>query len=317
LGRGGLLVHPDVEGLSDWYQPGVDLLTYRLGDFGDLFDRIDWALDNEIGRRLIAAHGRANVQERDLYEHRMTSIRRLVAARHDLSDWTGPLTISNQGVVGQFHIDRPGDGIVFEETWRQNQYGFTRQEMIGREVLDIGANVGDFSIWAALAGARKVWAYEPDPDNLAQLRRNLEANPRAWAATEVVSEAVWSDTGEVWLTGSQGSVHTGGTPPATLVGPETPVVARHVDEVLLRAGTSLFVKIDCEGCEYDVFRAVSAGALRRVDRIVMEWHSGNGFGGDRTDDWGRMVATLAAEGHVTTMGQPALGGLLHWRRYGT
>ncbi len=315
LGRGGLLVHPYVDGIGDWYRPGLDLLTYRLGDWADLFEKIDWALDNEIGRHLIARTGRATVVDRDLYEHRMGAVEKLVAARSDLSDWSGPLTITNDAVVGTFEVRRPGDGIVFEETWRQNQYGFTREEVVDREVLDVGANVGDFSIWAALAGARKVWAYEPDPANLVELRKNLALNPRA-STVEVVSEAVWSETGDVWLTDEQGSVRID-EPPDALVGPERSVVSRHVDEVLLRAGTSLFVKIDCEGCEYDVIRAVSAGALRRADRIVMEWHSGERFGGDRTGDWGRMVATLAAEGEVTTMGQPALGGMLRWRRYGT
>jgi FkbM family methyltransferase len=315
LGRGGFLIHPDVEGLDDWYEPGRDLATYPLGDFDGLFHEIDGALADEIGRRKIATTGRALVLSHDLYEHRMVELRRLVAARGDLSDWRGPLTVANQGVVGEFEVRRPGDGIVFEETWRQNQYGFRREEMVGRTVLDIGANVGDFAIWAALAGATKVWAYEPDPANRAEMEANLRLNPRA-ATVEVVGEAAWSASGEVWLTAEQGSVKVI-DPPDTLTGPERPVDARHVDEVLARAGSSLIVKIDCEGCEYDVFRAVTAGQLRRADRIVMEWHSGDGFGGDRTEDWGRMVATLAAEGEVTTMGQPKLGGMLRWRRYGT
>jgi FkbM family methyltransferase len=313
LGRGGFLIHPDVDGLRDWYSP-EELTTYPLWDFDALFVEIEKALANEIDRRKVAAAGRARVLSRDLYEHRMESVRKLVAARGDLSDWVGPLTLGNQGVVGNFEVRRAGDGIVFEETWRQNQYGFLREEMIGRTVLDIGANVGDFSIWAALAGAKQVWAYEPDPRNLEELRANLAMNPRAGAVV-VVAEAVWAQSGEVWITNEQGSVKVV-EPPEDLTGPERSVTARHVDEALARAGVGLFVKIDCEGCEYDLFEAVSSGQLRRADRIVMEWHSGAGFGGDRTEDWGRMLAVLAADGKVEALGQPKMGGLIHWRRYG-
>lgn len=38
--------------------------------------------------------------------------------------------------------------------------------------LDLGANIGAFSVWAASAGAR-VTAYEPEPDNFQLLRQNI------------------------------------------------------------------------------------------------------------------------------------------------
>lgn len=46
----------------------------------------------------------------------------------------------------------------------------------GDLVLDIGANIGEFSLWAAARGA-KVIAFEPDPTTLACLRENIADRP--------------------------------------------------------------------------------------------------------------------------------------------
>lgn len=76
LGRGGFLIHPEVEGLDDWYRNGVHLVTYPLGDFDALGDLIAYwlrpAQDDE--RRAIAAAGRELVLGRDTYTHRMSTV---------------------------------------------------------------------------------------------------------------------------------------------------------------------------------------------------------------------------------------------------
>lgn len=75
LGRGGVLIHPDVVGLSDAYPPESGLVTYRLGDFADLDARITEHLNTSAAdvadRR---ARGRAWVQAHHTYEVRMTEV---------------------------------------------------------------------------------------------------------------------------------------------------------------------------------------------------------------------------------------------------
>lgn len=74
LGRGGLLVHPEVDGLAEHFTPDVHLLTYPLGDWAALFDRIDWALANPDAAQAIRDAGRAHVMAHHTYEVRVGQV---------------------------------------------------------------------------------------------------------------------------------------------------------------------------------------------------------------------------------------------------
>lgn len=65
----------------------------------------------------------------------------------------------------------------------------------GDTVLDIGANIGYFTmIFADLVGAcGKVFAFEPDPDNFALLKRNIEEN--GYKNVELIQKAALNRTG--------------------------------------------------------------------------------------------------------------------------
>ena len=71
LGRGGYLIHPEVEGLVEAYPA---LVTYPLGDFDRLRQQIDWALEDEAGSRAIAAFNRQHVLDHHTYEHRIQRV---------------------------------------------------------------------------------------------------------------------------------------------------------------------------------------------------------------------------------------------------
>ena len=60
-------------------------------------------------------------------------------------------------------------------------------------VVDIGANIGYYTLLAARRGAAVV-AFEPDPENAALLRKNVRENGFE-ASVEVVQKAVWDRTG--------------------------------------------------------------------------------------------------------------------------
>jgi hypothetical protein len=82
VGRGGLLVHPEVPGVTDGtlYASGQHLATWPAGDWSRLRTEIDTALADPDRRRHIASAGREHVLAHHTYEVR---IRQLVDVMGD------------------------------------------------------------------------------------------------------------------------------------------------------------------------------------------------------------------------------------------
>lgn len=76
IGRGGFLLHPHVEGVTDGtlYADGVHLRCWELGDWDELRRLIDYYVAHDDERRQIAAQGRAHVLERHTYTRRLADL---------------------------------------------------------------------------------------------------------------------------------------------------------------------------------------------------------------------------------------------------
>lgn len=80
LGRGGLLIHPEVPGLDGWYRDGQELRTYPVGDFDELISLVDECLTDPAGCHEVAQRGMATVAGRDTYRHRMQAVLNILEA---------------------------------------------------------------------------------------------------------------------------------------------------------------------------------------------------------------------------------------------
>lgn len=82
LGRGGFLIHPAVEGVTDGshFTDGTHLVTWPLGDWDGLDDKIRYYLEHDTARRRIAAAGREHVLSHHTYSVRVRQLAALVAA---------------------------------------------------------------------------------------------------------------------------------------------------------------------------------------------------------------------------------------------
>lgn len=115
--------------------------------------------------------------------------------------------------------------------------------------LDVGANIGYYSVLAAAKGlATKVMAFEPDARNLDQFRRNIDLNG-VGDRVEVVPKAVAGSSGTArFLPGPAGS--TGQSKLTAEVGERTQAVdCVALDDAVQVRGQRVFVKIDIEGGE--------------------------------------------------------------------
>jgi hypothetical protein len=73
LGRGGFLIHPNVEGLAEHFTPGDHLITWDIGDWNDLGNKIEVYAEHPY-RFAIAQRGREHVLEKHTYHVRMNDV---------------------------------------------------------------------------------------------------------------------------------------------------------------------------------------------------------------------------------------------------
>ena len=80
MGRGGFLLHPWVNGVTDGtlYTNGEHLITWPLGDFDALRTQIEYYLPREEERRKISDAGMAHVLANHTYRHRVTRMLEIV-----------------------------------------------------------------------------------------------------------------------------------------------------------------------------------------------------------------------------------------------
>jgi len=146
----------------------------------------------------------------------------------------------------------------------------------GDEVIDIGANVGVFALWATHRGAT-VTAYEPAPATFAHLVANTYGRSVTPIQSAVVGKPTVAGTVRLYLHERRSTRHT-------LLGHEIGTgepLEHHVDVVAVSIGDVLgdgcdLLKIDCEGGEFAIFREMKFDALRNVRRVVLEFHRSAG-----------------------------------------
>lgn len=181
-------------------------------------------------------------------------------------------------VVGDRDYARPGHEIRDTDT-----------------VVDIGANIGCFAVVAGLAARNgRVFAYEPDRENHALATRNAAIN----GLTNVVVErvAVSGEPGTLRLfQGSENSLHT--TLVSRLDGsPEQgeEVQAITLQQIFDRHNITRcdFLKMNCEGAEYEILYRTPPEYLGRIQRIALEYHATT----DKTRISRELAAFLVANG---------------------
>jgi FkbM family methyltransferase len=162
---------------------------------------------------------------------------------------------------------------IIDEIWAFRKYDyFGCRVRPGDVVVDIGANIGIFTVYAAYAcKAARVISFEPFPENFALLKQNVEAN--GLDSVVCVNQAVAGRRGLARLhlnpheQGSHSMIPSEG-------GAAIDVDCCTLDDAVDRYSLSQidYLKVDCEGAEYEVLLNTSPTLLRRIGRISMEYH---------------------------------------------
>jgi FkbM family methyltransferase len=145
-------------------------------------------------------------------------------------------------------------------------------------VIDIGANIGDSCIYFALCGASKVIGLEPFPKSYEIATKNIESNNCLSKVTLYLAGCAAS-TGFINIDPNSesniGSCIENGKNNEQGHGQSVRLLT--IEDIINEFGISSaesVLKIDCEGCEYDVILSASKNILRRFSHIHVEYHWG-------------------------------------------
>lgn len=142
----------------------------------------------------------------------------------------------------------------------------------GKDVVDVGAFIGDSAIYFALKGAKKVFAVEPHPGAFAEMLDNIRLNNMENVIIPI-NAGLASKPGKICIKNVDASntfaiYHRPGDCPNT-------VPAVTLSELVSRFSVDpndTVLKMDCEGCEFDVILN-DYGSVRLFSEVVFEYHS--------------------------------------------
>lgn len=143
-------------------------------------------------------------------------------------------------------------------------------------IFDVGANIGSASVYLALRYPEaRVYAFEPLPENVALLRRNVAC---FGGRVTVLPFGLSDRDGEFAYFMSDDSANLGGggfvSGPGNRPTSEVRLPLREVGAVMRELGVEWadVWKIDTEGSEHAILRAIPAAVLARAQAVIGELH---------------------------------------------
>lgn len=144
-----------------------------------------------------------------------------------------PLLINVKN-LGAYYVSNFMDIWTLKETLIDQQYEKFYKIKKNDLVIDIGAAIGDFSI-SVSKKAKKVIAYECDAERLMLMEKNIRLH----------------QSKNIIVKNEQ---------------------ALSLNQILTKIDQVDFLKVDCEGCEYQIFKNTSKKTYNKIKYLAMEAH---------------------------------------------
>lgn len=140
-------------------------------------------------------------------------------------------------------------------------------------VLDIGGNCGFFALYSIQNGASKVYSVEPVKTSFEQIVKLSNNFPEIIPINKAVSET----NGTVIMSvDEEGSATNCVTHYSEMFGGNSNkeiVDSININDLLLNIKEKInFMKVDCEGSEFELFKTISDDNLKKIDKIIVEVH---------------------------------------------
>lgn len=152
----------------------------------------------------------------------------------------------------------------------------------GKVVLDIGANIGDSAIYFVKRGAKRVYAVEPNQVLYQLARKNIALNSMSHRIVPIFAGCSSDPSTDLF--------------PPFLSLEELYRSCDFPPEVL---------KVDCEGCEYEIIMNAEDALLCSFDGILIEYHSGYRCLIRKLEDSGLIAKRVSGPTYVPQGGRQA------------
>jgi FkbM family methyltransferase len=178
-----------------------------------------------------------------------------------------------------------GDFFGFYEIMLRGDYLASGQRLgLGATVIDVGANIGCFTVVAAkiVGPGGRVFAIEPEESTYRQLLRNIELN-RLTNVTPL-KLAIGAAQGAITLHSDPNRLFSSVF--FSVNGREVQGTDQQVQMTTLDALMNAhhirrcdYLKLDCEGAEHEIIANMLQTTARRIEQITVEVHKVPGFDG--------------------------------------
>ena len=139
-------------------------------------------------------------------------------------------------------------------------------------VVDIGANIGDTAIFFACNGAKRIIGVEPFHKNFEIAEKNINAN-KLTDTIQLIKAGCGSKTGSVKIDPDYNSSIESVLNDFN-EGEDVPIVT--LQDIIEKYSIPMnsVLKIDCEGCEYDIIENTPSDIISHFNHIQIEYHAG-------------------------------------------
>ena len=180
--------------------------------------------------------------------------------------WTNPMRL-----VKTFDWLKEQDANMHREVIEVNQYSLTKEELAGRSVIDVGANIGAFSLLAASLGAKKVIGIEPVSKTFNLFQSNVTRS--GLSSIIALKNLVSAEHGKYFQI-SNDNDNAGANSMYNVAENSEMVLSLSLSTILkMVEDDNILLKLDCEGAEYDILLNATQEEMSRINEIVLEIHT--------------------------------------------
>ncbi len=183
-----------------------------------------------------------------------------------------PEFVELKGKTKILFSSHPHDMITFFVVFLKREYGRIKADSV---VIDIGANIGVFSLYAALSGAKKVYAFEPSKEAFEILCKNISLNNFSDIIIPI-NKAV-SNVDDLILQFPYSS-----SPYNSIGSCDSDNNMNYCEISTITINTFIerndaidkidLLKLDCEGAEFDILPSLNEFVFGKINAIRMECH---------------------------------------------